>query len=70
MVFEDIREAASLVIGSLAIGPLMDKFGRKFTMLITMFPLLFGWLIICERKTVAKFFSEQVNGLIFLDASD
>lgn len=42
----------SLPIGSLATGPLMDKFGRKVMCMVTTLPFIASWLIQANAKNV------------------
>lgn len=44
--------AISLPIGSMAIGPLMDKFGRKRITLVAIIPYIIGWLLIAIANNV------------------
>lgn len=42
----------SLPIGSLAVGPLIDKFGRKKVAIFSCLPFVLSWLLIATAKSV------------------
>ncbi|CAH1102111.1 unnamed protein product [Psylliodes chrysocephalus] len=58
-----------LPIGSLAVGPLMDKYGRKKICLIANIPTVFAWLLVYYAQNVwylyvARIISGLVGGLV------
>lgn len=42
----------TLPLGSLAVGPLIDKFGRKKVAIFACLPFVVSWLMIATAKTV------------------
>lgn len=61
---------AGTIVGALIAGKLTDILGRKKVILITSFPLLFGWLIIGFAENaamlyIARFVSGLSSGLSF-----
>lgn len=42
----------SLPIGSLAIGPLIDRYGRRRISVLSTLPFLIGWLLVVFARTV------------------
>lgn len=43
-------------MGSLAVGPLIDRYGRKKVAIFSCLPFFLAWLLICTAKTVATLY--------------
>ncbi|KAJ6645782.1 Facilitated trehalose transporter Tret1 [Pseudolycoriella hygida] len=50
----------SLPIGSLIIGPLIDRFGRKPIAIATTIPFLISWILIATAKNVATLYVARI----------
>lgn len=56
--------AISLPLGSLSVGPLMDKFGRKALLMTSFVPFFISWLLIGTARNVGTiYFSRVLAGI-------
>lgn len=50
----------SLPIGSLIVGPLIDRFGRKPIAIVTTIPFLISWILIATSKNVETIYAARI----------
>lgn len=50
----------SLPFGSLIIGPLIDRFGRKPISIVTTIPFLISWILIATSKNVETIYVARI----------
>lgn len=50
----------SLPLGSLIIGPLIDRFGRKPISIVTTIPFLISWILIATSKNVETIYAARI----------
>ncbi|KAG4070083.1 hypothetical protein HA402_013743 [Bradysia odoriphaga] len=50
----------SLPIGSLIVGPLIDRFGRKPIAILTTIPFLISWILIATSKNVGTIYAARI----------
>lgn len=50
----------SLPLGSLAIGPLIDRFGRKRVAVLSTLPFLVGWALVCGARNVYMLYAARL----------
>lgn len=50
----------SLPLGSLIIGPLIDRFGRKPIAIVTTIPFLISWILIAASTNVETIYAARI----------